>query len=99
MKVKLETLVIKKDAYFFLKNWNRQTQGFSPLDNEQLEKFWTRLRYRNQGASNKEHPIAENEIRITKDTFGVRIEYVKAVLNKNGHTYRQDNFIQECIYA
>lgn len=97
-KFKNETIVITKDAYFFLRNEFRVKEGYKPLNNEQLERIWSRFRSRNIGENNKTHPIAENEIRIDKDTFGFKLELAKEMLMTNGFIFRQDDFIQEGIY-
>ena len=95
---KNETIIITKEAFFFLKNEDRRKAGCSIFNDEQLEKWWARMRYRNGGASNEKHPISDNEVRISKDSFNFRFEQVKEMLKANGFTFRQDGFIEEGFY-
>ena len=78
---KLETIVITKEAYLFLKQENRKKAGCDPLNQEQLERVWARVsRFRNNGASYEKHPIAENEIRIMRGSFNFTLEQMKELL-------------------
>lgn len=88
---KNETIIVNKQGYFFLKNYNRQRKGFSLLDNEKLENSFKKIQYRNLGAG-QNYPLEQNEIRIEKYTFSMSIEEAKKLLEENGHTYRQDGF-------
>lgn len=97
MKVKEfkhETLIVKKEGWRFLQNYYRTSRGFQELKDEWLEKMWERA-FKNGGANPKTHPISEDEIRIERDSFLMKIEEVKLLLSKNGFSYRQDGFIQE----
>lgn len=98
-EVKLETIIISKEAWKFLRNKNRTMQGFTALNDEQLEKSWNRIRLKNLGANTKTYPIEENEIRIDRDCVSIRFELVKSILNNEGFSYREDGFIQEAIYC
>ena len=98
-EVKLETIIINKEAWKFLRNKNRTTQGFTALTDEQLEKAWSKMRFRNQGASNQTYPINENEIRLMRDSFSLRWDNIKDMLNDEGFGYREDGFVQEAIYC
>ena len=98
-EVKLETIIINKEAWKFLRNKNRTTQGFIALTDEQLEKAWNKMRFRNQGASNQTYPINENEVRLTRDSFSLRWDNIKDMLNDEGFGYREDGFVQEAIYC
>lgn len=98
MKFKHETIIITKEAWCFLRNENRKKAGCVSLNEEQLEKCWARIRYRNHGANSEKYPIADNEIRIDCDSFNFRLEQVKEMLTANGYTFRQDGFIVEGIY-
>ena len=95
---KNETIVITKEAFFFLKNENRKKSNCTLFNQEQLEQWWSRMKYRNGGASKEKHPIGENEVRISKDSFNFRLEQVKEMLMANGFTFRQDGFIEEGCY-
>lgn len=95
---KNETIIITKEAWCFLKNENRKKAGCAPLNEEQLEKCWGRM-YRNNGANYEQYPIADNEIRIERDSFNFRLEQVIEMLTENGYTFRQDGFIAEGIYV
>lgn len=95
---KHETIIITKEAFFFLTQENRKKAMCSPLSEEQLEKRWTRIRFRNRGASMEKHPIAENEIRISQDSFSFRFDRIKEMLTANGFIFRQDGFIEEGCY-
>lgn len=98
-EAKLETLVITKEGWKHLYQFNRKRKGCKPLTEEQLEGSWKRgLRFHNGGASSKTHPIAEDEVRITVDTFGIRCDNAKEILKEAGFTFRTDGFIEECIY-
>ena len=94
---KNETIIITKEGFFFLTQKNREKARCTPLTAEQLEARWKRIRYRNGGAGS-EHPIAENEIRISKDSFNFRFEQIKEMLKADGFDFRQDGFIQEGCY-
>lgn len=95
---KHETMVITKEAWKFLRNADRVKGGYSTLTDEQLEKVWGKIAFRNGGAWSKTHPIAENEIRVENDSWNtMRIEDAKAILTENGFEYRQDGFVQEGI--
>lgn len=98
-EVKLETIIINKEAWKFLRNKNRTTQGFIALTDEQLEKAWNKMRFRNQSASNQTYPINENEVRLTRDSFSLRWDNIKDMLNDEGFGYREDGFVQEAIYC
>lgn len=97
--VKLETIIINKEAWKFLRNKNRTMQGFTALNDEQLEKSWSKIRMKNLGANPKTHPIEDNEIRISRDCVSIRFETIKSMLNDKGFGYREDGFIQEAIYC
>ena len=95
---KHETMVITKEAWKFLRNADRAKGGYSALTDEQLEKVWGKIAFRNGGAWSKTHPIAENEIRVENDTWNTfRIEEAKQKLTENGFDYRQDGFVAEGI--
>lgn len=98
-EVKLETIIISKEAWKYLRNKNRITKGFAALIDEQLEKAWSKIRWRNGGASNETYPIKENEVRIERDTFSIRWDSIKDTLKDNCFDYRIDGFIQEAIYC
>lgn len=97
-EVKLETLVITKEAWKFLRKYSCTSRGFKEPTDEQLEKTWNRMDFKNGGAYSKTYPIAENEIRIESDSFAIRWEKVKELLAENGFGFRSDGFIQEAMY-
>ena len=95
---KHETMVITKEAWKFLRNADRVKGGYSELKDEQLEKVWSKIYFKNGGAYSKTHPIAENEIRVENDSWNTfRIEEAKQKLTENGFAYRQDGFVAEGI--
>lgn len=98
-EVKLETIIISKEAWKFLRNKNRTMQGFTALTDEQLGKAWSEIRFRNDGASYETYPIKENEVRIEKDTFSIRWDNIKDMLKDNGFDYRTDGFVLNAIYC
>ena len=57
------------------------------------------MRFRNQSASNQTYPINENEVRLTRDSFSLRWDNIKDMLNDEGFGYREDGFVQEAIYC
>lgn len=95
---KHETIIIEKKGWQFLRQQNRINAGCTPLSQEQLEKAWDRIKYRNSGANPDTHPIAENEIRISPDSFGMRWDNVKFLLKENGFKQRQDGYEIEGFY-
>ena len=98
-EVKLETIVISKNAWKFLRNKNRTMRGFTVLTDEQLEKSWNKICMKNLGANPKTHPIEDNEIRISRDCVSIKFEIIKSMLKDEGFGYREDGFIQEAIYC
>ena len=98
-EVKLETIIISKEAWKFLRNKNKTMQGFTALNDEHLEKCWNRIRLKNLGANTQTYPVEENEIRIDRDCVSIRFELVKSILNNEGFSYREDGFIQEAIHC
>lgn len=94
---KNETIIVNKETWIFLRNYERTTQGFAELTERQIERIWSMV-YRNGGADPKTHPIAEDEVRIDKDTFGIRWSTIRSLITDNGFTYREDGFVVEGIY-
>ena len=90
---KSETIIISKQAWFFLQNHQRLSRGGKAASESFLERAWNVVN-RNDGANPATHPINENEIRIDKDNFG-KLETVKSVLTEKGFGYRQDGFVVE----
>ena len=91
-----ETIIINKEAWKFMWNFERQKGGFKPLTEEQLDKLWQRIQdFRNKGANPKTHPIKSNEIRIDKDSFDFKWDNVKQIIIDNGFEYRKDGFVAE----
>lgn len=88
----LETIIIKKDAWAYLRNLDRTTRGYSELSEEQLERSWNRIPYRNNGANPDTHPIADDEIRIDKGHFGFPLERVKEIIREQQFEWRRDGY-------
>lgn len=94
-----ETIIIGKEAWKFMWNFERKKGGFKPLNEEQLERLWLRIQdFRNRGANPKTHPIKKGEIRIDKDSFNIKWDVVKQTIVDNGFEYRQDGFVAEGTY-
>lgn len=98
--VKLETMIITKDAWVFLKQQQRKKLNCTPISNERIEEQFNRIKKRrldNQGASNEDYPLSENEIRITNSSFCFNLKDVKTLLEMFGYEYRADGFVQEAL--
>ena len=94
-----ETIIIAQDAWKFMWNFERERHGFKAISDEQLNKIWAKISdFRNGGANPKTHPISENEIRITKDTFNLRWDEVKEIIMNSNFSHRQDGFVAEGAY-
>ena len=93
-----ETIIITKEAWKFMWNFEREVYGYKPCSDAQLENIWGRICSRNRGANPATHPIAENEVRVDCDTFNMRFENVKSELVANGFQYRKDGFVAEGFY-
>ncbi len=100
-----KTLIITKEGWKAVrifcgqktcKAYGRQYK--QPTD-EQFDREWDRMQFRNGGASNKEHPIADDEFRYRPSGFGYKIETIKKLLDSKGLTYREDGFIAEYLFA
>ena len=89
-----ETIIITKEAWVFIGNWDRTRLGHKPMNDKFIEHMWTQA-FRNGGANQATHPISDNEIRVDCDSFMARLADVKEHLQNNGYTYRQDGFITE----
>ena len=76
---------------------DRTQFGRKPCSNEFLEYQW-RTCFRNGGANPKTHPIAEDEIRVCKDSFNLSLEEIKVKLEDYGFTYREDGYCEEGLY-
>lgn len=95
--MKLETIIITKDAWKFLRNKSRTMKGYSILSEEALNKCLSQVKLLNDGANPETHPINDNEIRIDKECFSIELDKIKNLLNENGFGYRQDGFELNCI--
>lgn len=98
-EVRLETLIITKDAWIFLRQKQRQKYNCKQLTDEQIAKDFDRLRFRNHGANSKTHPIADNEVRITRDSFCFSLEDIKTLLDIMNFEVRNDGFVVNCLYV
>lgn len=94
---KHETIILTKEVWVLAKNWDRTSRGFKPLSDTFVERVWTQC-FRNGGANPATHPIADNEIRVDRDSFHFNLETIKAMLLNAGCTWREDGFVQEGIY-
>jgi len=96
-----KTLVITKEGWKVLRVFSGKNTckaygiPYKEHTDEQLEKEWSKLRYRNCGASNEKCPIADNEFRYSTDGWGYRIETIKKLLDSKGLPYRDDGFVAE----
>ena len=73
---KHETVIITKDAWKFLQDYDRESRGYQKVNPEWLERCWQRA-FRNEGANPQTHPIAAEEIAYTKIAFqriGIRLK-------------------------
>lgn len=91
---KNETVIITKEAWKFLQDYDRESRGYKKVNPEWLERCWQRA-FRNEGANPQIHPIAAEEIRIHKDCFSTAWDKVKSLLTEKGYGYRQDGFVLE----
>lgn len=94
-----ETIIINKETWKFLWNYERKIGGCSELTDESLEIVWGYYVNRNHGANSKTYLIAEDEVRIHKDTFGIPLNTIKALIIDNGFSYREDEFIVKGLRA
>ena len=95
---KHETIIIEREAYYFLTNNNRAKKGYAPLSQDALDKAWRRPMFndnRNGGANPATHPISGSEVRIYRYSFCLNLQEVCSLLSKNGFKWRQDGFCFE----
>ena len=93
---KYETIIISKEAWKFLNNFNRESKGFKALPDERLNAIWLRMRahrVHNGGANPATHPVDENEIRIDRNSFDIKWDKVKQILASKNFEYRQDGYV------
>ena len=93
-----ETLIITGDAWKFLRRYSAVSRGFKNPTDEQLDKWWDKYDFRNGGASRKTNPISDNEVRISRDSFAIKWDSIKKLLEENGFSYRDDGFCEEGCY-
>lgn len=91
--MKHETIIIKKEAWKFLRNLDRTTRGYSELSDEALERSWSKFIMRNGGANSITHPIGDDEIRIDKGSFGISWNRVISVCYENDFEWRKDGYM------
>lgn len=89
-----ETIILTKEAWVLIKNWERVSHGYKKLSDTFIDRVWSQC-FRNGGANPATHPISDNEIRVDRESFSISLEEVKAELEKAGYGYRQDGFIVE----
>lgn len=93
-----ETIVITKEAWKFLRNFNRKIGGFRPVTDEMHERTWSKLN-RNYCANPVSHPIGDDEIRIYPGCFEkIAWDEVKDMLIEGGLGYRDDGFRAKGMY-
>ena len=97
-KFEHETIIINKEAWKFMWNFERKLGGFKPCTDAYLNKIWSKMCFRNRGANPATHPIADDEIRLDRDSFRMNIKNLKHTLADNGYEFRQDGFIAEGFY-
>lgn len=99
------TLIITKEGWKLIRilsskrNCERYGISYKQPTDEQFEKEWSKISFKNGGASNKEYPISDNEFRYRPSGFGYSIDTVKKLLDEKGLTYREDSFIAEFLFA
>lgn len=89
---KHDTIIVNKETWIFIYNYERTREGFPELTERQIERIWN-MAYRNGGANSKTHPIAEDEIRIDRDTFSIRWDSIREFITDNGFEYREDGCV------
>ena len=103
---KVKTLVLKKEAWFALRNYERMKNKYHVIPHEAMERMFNRSTMRNLGANSKTHPIADDEIRIIPSEYEMPVDEVMfflEVLNGlakeagKGPVFRDDGFEQEGI--
>lgn len=92
-----ETIILTKEAWIAAKNYDRTQRGYKPLSEAFIERTWNQC-FRNSGANPATHPIAENEIRVDRDSFYLDLEHIKAMLVNAGLSWREDGYMVEGIY-
>ena len=97
-KFKHETIIVERSGWEFLRNKERVDRGYTPLTQEHLDKVWNRCCFKNGGANPQTHPIADNEIRIDRDSFSIKWEAIKSLLESNGFKHRQDGYEVEGMH-
>jgi hypothetical protein len=92
-----ETIILTKEVWILAKNFDRTQRGYKPLSETFIERVWTQS-FRNGGANPATHPIADNEIRVDRDSFSLDLEQIKAMIFNAGYTWREDGHIEEGFY-
>ena len=95
---KNETLIITGEAWKFLTRHSAASRGFKNLTDERLDRLWDKHDFRNGGASRKTNPISDNEVRISRDSFAIKWDGIKQLLEDNGFSYRDDGFCENGCY-
>ena len=81
------TLLLDQESWLYLDNYRRLSRGGYPLKDDQKERLWTRV--------HKEGDRA----RVTVDTFGIKLEKCKVLLDKVNLTYEDDGKKEEGFYV
>lgn len=76
-----DSLLINKEAHFYLRQYNRARKGYAPNSEGFLEREWKKIPCKEQNQTLE---------RIDVDTFGISIEGVKKLLTDAGLTYIDD---------
>ena len=98
VQFKNETIIINKETWIFLRNYERTIDGYPELTERQIERVWNGMSIKNRGANPKTHPIADNEIRVDRDSFELKWDAIRSLITDNGFTYREDGFVAEGVY-
>lgn len=86
---KHDSLLVNKESYCYIKQYNRKRRGYGPLSEESLDRLWKRIHCKEQN---------ETLARIDKDTFSISMEQVKELLTSAGLTYIDDGKKVEGFY-
>lgn len=103
--MKAKTLVMTKAGWKvvheFISSENRKAFGLPQRksSDEELERLWAKMKFRNLGAPQKEYPISDDEWRYAVSDYGYSIKRIKAILDENSLSYRQDGFCLEYCNA
>ena len=87
MKEVVETILVDKQSYLYLKNYRLITRGFAPLSSESSERCWKKASYKNCDNGIKNY---NSYVRIDKFTFSISVPYMKELLTSECLNYIED---------